>query len=200
MHGDEPEARRRLYTTGDVARRFRVSRVAVKKWIRSGKLVGHRTPGGHFRIPAEQLDRFDAPRAPEPPRVLVIDDDEGVLSLIAEGFRQLWPEAKLETATDGYEGLIQLGAFRPHLAIIDLRMKALDGFEVCRRAKRNPVTTGTKIIAISAYLAPEASRSALDAGADLFVAKPFSIRALIGHAGALLTSRQPRLRSRALGS
>jgi excisionase family DNA binding protein len=54
------EPARRLVTTGEVARRF--SRVAVAKWIHSGKLVGHRTPGSHFRIPAEQLTRLDAPR------------------------------------------------------------------------------------------------------------------------------------------
>ncbi|MBI1736565.1 MAG: response regulator [Candidatus Rokubacteria bacterium] len=159
--------------------------MAVKKWIRNGKLVGLRTPGGHFRIPAEQLDRFDAPPA-EPPRVLVIDDDEAVVSLVVDGFRQFWPQAKVETATDGYEGLIQLGAFRPHVAIIDLRMPALDGFEVCRRVKANPATRGTRIIAISAYLAPAASRRALDAGADRFVPKPFAIRALVAHAGTLL--------------
>lgn len=190
MKQRQPDPPRRLYTTGEVARRFHVSRVAVKKWIHSGKLVGHRTPGGHFRIPADQLDRFDAPRA-EPRRVLVIDDEESLVSLVVDGFRQFWPDAKVETATDGYEGLIQLGAFRPHLAIIDLRMPALDGFEVCRRVKANPVTRGTRIIAISAYLAAPATRRALDAGADVFVPKPFAIRALVAHAAALLGGAPP---------
>jgi excisionase family DNA binding protein len=188
MGSRPPDAPRRLYTTGDVARRFNVSRVAVKKWIRSGKLVGHRTLGGHFRIPADQLDRLDA-RQPEPPRVLVIDDDEAVVGVVVEGFRAFWPGAKLETASDGYEGLIQLGAFRPHVAIIDLRMPALDGFEMCRRVKTNPVTRGTKLIAISAYVA---AARAVAAGADLFVPKPFGVRALVTHARALLGDRAVR--------
>src|SRR5687767_3206463 len=50
----------RLFTTGYVAAACQVSSVAVKKWIAQGKLRALRTPGGHYRIAAEELDRFRA--------------------------------------------------------------------------------------------------------------------------------------------
>ena len=191
MKHQQPLKKQHLYTTGEVAARFAVSRVAVKKWIKRGKLVALRTPGGHFRVLGEQLERYDHPPA-EAPRILVVDDEDVVLDVIADGLRTFWPDAKLETASDGYEGLIKLGAFRPNLAVIDIRMPVLDGFEVCRRVKSNPFTRDTKILAISAHDLPTVGARALKAGADRFLAKPFSISALVDIARELLGAAGPR--------
>lgn len=176
-----------LYTTGDVARLFHVSVQAVKKWIKAGKLRAVRTPGGHFRIPARQLERFRRTREQdEPPRILLVDDSEDVLTTLADGFRHFWPEAKVECASDGYEALIKLGAFQPHVAVVDIRMPGLDGFEVCRRIKSNRVTSATKLLAITAHGDPDTSRRARAAGADDFLAKPVGIRTVTSHVRALL--------------
>jgi len=54
----QEEVRYRLFTTGDVARYCDVTTNAVKKWVRNGKLVAHRTPGGHHRISASNFLKF----------------------------------------------------------------------------------------------------------------------------------------------
>jgi excisionase family DNA binding protein len=179
--------RERLYTTGDVARLFHVSRPAVKKWIKAGKLRAVRTPGGHFRIPARQLEGFRRTRDErEPPRILLVDDSEDVLATLADGFRHFWPDAKIECASDGYEALIKLGAFQPHVAVVDIRMPGLDGFEVCRRIKSNQVTSATKLLAITAHADLDTPRRARAAGADDFLAKPMGIHTLTTRVRALL--------------
>jgi len=46
------------YTTGDVAKLFGVSVSAVQYWIKRGKIKAIKTPGGQYRIPKEELERF----------------------------------------------------------------------------------------------------------------------------------------------
>lgn len=173
----------RYLTTGQVAKACQVSLVAVKKWIKDGKLKAFRTPGGHYRIELEEFQRFrTAHRFPveqeEPPRILVVDDDPQVVEVLLDALRATHPAPKLEAAFNGYEGLLKVGTFRPHLLVLDLRMPGLDGFEVCRRIKGEPATQATRVLAMTAYPEESAKEEALRCGADAFLAKPFAIREL----------------------
>jgi len=167
-----------------VARFYKVSRPAVKKWIKSGKLRAVRTPGGHFRIPGGQLARFRKV-SDDPPRVMVVDDSAEVLDIVVEAIHYFWSEAKIETATDGYEALIKLGAFQPHIAVIDVYMPGLDGFEVCRSIKSNPVTSSTKLMVVSGHVVAGTADRARRAGADAFVPKPLSMPRFVDRLRAL---------------
>lgn len=169
----------RFMTTGQVAKALQVSIPTVKRWIREGHLQAFQTAGGHFRITDEEFGRFRAalkiPGAAEgPARILIVDDDANLLDALVESLG--WSQGyKVEVAQDGYEGLIKVGLFRPHLLILDLRMPGLDGFQVCRRVKADPVTQSTKILAITAYPEDNARERILEAGADGFLQKPFQL-------------------------
>lgn len=181
----------RYLTTGQVAKACQVSIVTVKKWIEGKGLRAFRTPGGHFRVAADELQRFlVAHRFPseheEPPRILVVDDDPSVVEALIEAFRAAFPSSKLEGASDGYEGLIKVGMFRPHLLALDLRMPGLDGFEVCRRIRSDPATGETKILAVTAYPEESAGERALRCGADAFFAKPLALTELMAEARRLI--------------
>jgi excisionase family DNA binding protein len=175
----------RLRTTGYVAAACQVSVVAVKKWIAQGKLHAIRTPGGHYRIAADDFDRFRAQYrfaggAAPPARVLIVDDEPQIVALIADRLAES-EEWRVDTAGEGYEGLLKVGTFRPDVLVLDLRMPHMDGFEVCRRVKSNPATRGTSILAISGDGSPSTARRALSSGADAFLAKPFAIADLEEH-------------------
>lgn len=170
-------------TTGEVAEACQVSVGAVKKWIRQGKLKAFRSPGGHHRIRRTHFEAFcnaygftEAP--PDPPEILVVDDEPEMAQFVVDALRRADPALKLESASSGYEGLLKVGLLRPHLLILDIRMPGTDGLEVCRRIKGNPATRATKILAITAYLENSAEESALESGADAFLAKPFTIQQL----------------------
>ena len=60
--------------------------------------------------------------------------------------------SKLESASNGYEGLLKVGNFRPDLLVLDIRMPGLDGSEVCRRVKANSATRTTRILVITAFV------------------------------------------------
>jgi excisionase family DNA binding protein len=180
------ETERRYLTTGDVAKECGVSAASVKKWIGQAKLHALRTPGRHFRIPVEEFQRFRAaygfPLEPDhAPRILVVDDSPIVVDFIMDALRDLLPGSKLESASNGYEGLLKVGSC-PDLLVLDLRMPGLDGLEVCRRVKANPATRTTRIL-----VAEEARR----AGADGFLRKPLRLEDLKAEVERLIRARRP---------
>ena len=124
---------RMFLTTGAAARHCQVSPAALKRWIRAGRLSGFQTVGGHARIPLEEFQRFlHEHRMPpysepalEPIAVLVVDDEPEVVDFLAALLAEHPRGFKVETATDGYEALIKVGAFKPALLILDVRMPRL---------------------------------------------------------------------------
>ncbi len=185
------ERHKKYLTTGDVARACEVSLVALKRWIRNGKLKAFSTPGGHLRISVDEFHRFRTAygfpsEAEEPLKVLVVDDNSEMVRFIFDAFRADRPGAKLEAAFDGYEGLIKVGTFHPHLLILDLRMPGLDGFQVCRKVKADPITRSIKILAVTAYLEDNARERILEAGADGFLPKPFQLAELTAEVARLV--------------
>lgn len=182
---------RQFLTTGGAARMCQVSTMTIKKWIGTGKLKAFRTPGGHYRIDPGEFEKFLAAyrfpsESEDPPRVLVVDDDPSVVEALVTAFRALLPEFKLEAASGGYEGLIKIGTFRPHLLVLDLRMPGLDGFEVCRRVKSDPALLSTNILAVTAYPEEFSREKALQCGADAFFVKPLNIGELIARVKSLV--------------
>src|SRR5258705_10978994 len=184
---------RRYLTTGKVGEMLEVSPAAIKKWIQQGKLGAFRTPGGHFRIPVDEFERFQkihgfGTSTGEPLRVLVVDDQRDVADVIVASLRAFHPRARMETAANGFEGLLKVGTFRPDVLLLDLSMPGMDGFEVCRQIKRDPVIRDTKVIVMTARLL-DAEPRAMDAGADGFLSKPFEAATVHGLLARLLARR-----------
>lgn len=175
------EVQMRFLTTGEVGEALQVSIPTVKRWIRDGHLKGFQTAGGHFRVAADDLERFRTsrriPSMPDDVRVLIVDDDQKLRQTLLE-ILSVEPTYRVEVAGDGYEGLIKVGTFRPHLLVLDIRMPGLDGFQVCRRVKADPVTKATKILAITGYAEGTTRAQILQAGADGYLEKPLSLAVL----------------------
>lgn len=88
------------------------------------------------------------------------------------------PEYELRVASNGREALRACAASRPDLVLLDLNLPELNGFEVTRRLKGDESTRRIPIVAVTAHGHGEATEQALVAGADFFMAKPFSATAL----------------------
>ncbi len=184
---------RTFLTTRESADRLGVSVNALKAWIRADRLPALRTPGGHHRIAEADLEAFRARLAerhrPGPGghgRILVVDDDRRLLDAVRDGLRRRLPDAAVETASDGYEALVKVGAFRPDVLVLDLRMPRLDGLEVCARLKAGAETRAIRIVAMSGYGDEETRRRSLASGADAFLPKPFALDSLEGTVRDLL--------------
>lgn len=180
-------------TTGQAARHCQVSLPALKHWIRDGRFAAIKTPGGHARIEVKEFQRFlkqyGMPVYPGPrseARILIVDDEPTIVDLLVDVLTRDPRRFKLETATDGYEALIKVGAFKPSLLILDVVMPKLDGIEVCRRLKGSPETQAIKILGVTGY--PEMIPELLEAGADACLSKPLGLVQLRQELKRLLAS------------
>jgi two-component system, OmpR family, response regulator len=177
------EKGRRFFTTSEVARYCAVTNDGVLKWIKAGKIQAFSTPGGHYRIGAEDfrefLVRYRIPVDDEfftgsarTRTVLVVDDEADVRETLSRILKDMEPGLRIEVAQDGYEAGIKIGALQPDLVVMDVMMPRVDGLSLCRSIRENPDTRGIKVLAITGFPEHDAIKKMYDAGADLCLMKP----------------------------
>jgi two-component system KDP operon response regulator KdpE len=115
------------------------------------------------------------------PNILVVDDEAQITrvlktSLTSQGYG-------IRTASDGEEALHVMKAWMPDLIVTDLRMPNMDGLQLCRRIRTE---SRIPIIVLSVKGEETIKVEALDAGADDYITKPFSINELLARVRATL--------------
>lgn len=117
-------------------------------------------------------------------RVLVVDDILPNVKLL---------EAKLSseyydvlTATSGEEALVRVEQDSPDLVLLDVMMPGMDGFEVCRRIKDNPLCAHIPVVMVTALTDSQDRVRGLEAGADDFLSKPVNDTALMARVRSLV--------------
>jgi CheY-like chemotaxis protein len=120
------------------------------------------------------------------PLVLVADDDRDILELVA--FRLERAGYDVVTAHDGAEALNVAEQRAPDLAVLDVMMPRLDGYEVTRRLRADEATQAMVIIILTASVRDTELERAFDAGANDFLRKPFSPADLATRVRAALES------------
>ena len=106
------------------------------------------------------------------PLVLIADDDEDILTLVALRFRRSGLEVIL--ARDGEEALELIQTRAPDAAVLDIAMPKLTGLEVVRRLRDSEATKSLPIVLLTARTAEKDVELGLEAGADEYITKPFS--------------------------
>ena len=128
--------------------------------------------------------------SPEPsatPLVLVADDDPDILTLV--GFRLERAGYEVLPARDGDEALALALERQPDLAILDVMMPKLDGYEVTQRLRDNAATSGMPVILLTARVQEADITRGFEAGADDYIKKPFSPQELRARVQAILGRR-----------
>lgn len=112
--------------------------------------------------------------------VLLADDEEPILELVAETVENIGGDIELLLARDGQEALDIAKREKPDVVILDVSMPRRNGYEVCQLLKRDPATSHARIIMLTGLDHEVARRKALEeAGADAYVCKPWSPAALL---------------------
>ena len=106
------------------------------------------------------------------PLVLVADDDPDILTLVR--FRLEVEGCDVVGASDGQAALDLALEREPDVAVLDVTMPRLDGYEVTRRLRRHDRTRATAVILLTARAQEADVQEGLAAGADDYVTKPFS--------------------------
>jgi two-component system response regulator MprA len=122
-----------------------------------------------------------------PRRILVVDDDPKVLSLMQRGLG--FEGYAVDLAPDGVEALAISAERPPHLVVLDVMMPGLDGIEVCRRLRAG--NRDLAILMLTGRASVPARIQGLDAGADDYLVKPFAFDELLARIRALLRRSLP---------
>jgi signal transduction histidine kinase/CheY-like chemotaxis protein len=105
--------------------------------------------------------------------VLVVEDERQNQELMRAVVEDLLG-GRARVCDDGEECLRLAHAHKPALVLLDLMLPGMSGWEVARRLRQHPATASVPIIAVSALSRPQERESALHAGCDAYVAKPFT--------------------------
>ena len=123
------------------------------------------------------------------PRVLIVEDEPAIAELIAvnlrhNGFRPTW-------AMDSTLAQLELDAVLPDVILLDWMLPGESGLVLAKRWRANPRTKAVPIIMLTARGDEQDRVSGLDAGADDYIAKPFSTKELLARVRAVLRRRAP---------
>ncbi len=120
----------------------------------------------------------------EPRRILIVEDEEDIASLLEYHFQKAG--FRTEKSGDGESAINAVTKRRPDLLVLDLMLPGMDGLEVCKMIRKEKDTQNLPIIMLTAK-GDEVDRIVgLELGADDYVVKPFSPRELILRARAVL--------------
>ncbi len=105
-------------------------------------------------------------------RILVVDDSPLITRILQDQLSQAGYQVR--TATDGLQALVTAHEWKPDGIILDIMMPGIDGFECCRRLRREPGTQHTPIILLTAQATLAEKVQGFEAGADDYMTKPFA--------------------------
>ena len=206
------EKRVRIFSALEVANICGVVNQTAINWIKSEHLKAFTTPGGQYRVYAEDLIDFLEERKmripPElgspsdsevdPRLILIVDDDKDLNAVLARMLQRRLPETEILQAFDGFEAGRIITERRPGLIILDFDLPGINGVSLCRRIKTDSSIGKPSVISITGFDTESMRDELLLAGADDFFAKPLDFDGLIYKASGLLQARARGLYERTL--
>ncbi|RYF09499.1 MAG: helix-turn-helix domain-containing protein, partial [Deltaproteobacteria bacterium] len=128
-----------LLTSYQVGSLLQVNPSSVNKWVKDGRIPAFRTPGGHRRIRATDLVAFlTTHKMPIPStlasasrrRLLIVENDAHQLGALERAAKAYGDRLDVVCVSNGVDAMVQVGAFAPHLILLDAQMPNFDTYEV----------------------------------------------------------------------
>jgi len=129
-----------------------------------------RLPLAHEQRPAGEVRPEGAPESRSHCRVLVVDDNEDSVESLAMLLRMLGHE--VETAKDAEGGLAALDTFRPNVAILDIGLPKVTGYDLAKQIRERPWGKGVVLVALTGWGQKQHRKRSTEAGFDHHLTKP----------------------------
>ena len=117
-------------------------------------------------------------------KILIIEDEPDILEVIQYNLER--EGHKVVACRNGEQGLSRIRTDNPDLVILDLMLPGMDGVEVCRQVKADPITRAIPVIMVTAKSEESDVVLGLGIGADDYISKPFSPRELVARVKVVL--------------
>nr|WP_229417869.1 response regulator [Pseudoduganella buxea] len=134
------------------------------------------------RITETKTRTMDTSEPGKPNVLLIEDNDDGreMMAMMLDCYGY-----DVEHAADGLAGIEKALSYRPDVALVDIGLPGIDGYEVARRLRANDATRAIRLIALTGYGLAEDQRRVLEAGFDMHLVKPVDIESLMKAIGNL---------------
>ena len=120
-------------------------------------------------------------------KILIVDDEAHIRTLLQQTLEELEDYGiEILTASDGSEALELIRSEQPRLVFLDVMMPKMNGFDVCHAVKRDLGFAGTHIVLLTAKGQEVDRHKGDEAGADVYMTKPFDPDELLAHARQIL--------------
>lgn len=183
----------RIFSALEVANICGVVNQTAINWIKNGYLKSFTTPGGQYRIYAEDLHNFLSTRGMKIPdelenlmeeerrqkTILVISDDKKQSNAVKTGLEKVKEGVVVEQAFDGFEAGSMLMEKSPGVVLLDLNSSAFSGDEMVGNIKKSLAGEKTKIVVYAGAGEEKRLKTAQQNGADSAVEKPLDYSAII---------------------
>ena len=194
------EKKIRIFSALEVANICGVVNQTAINWIKNGYLKAFTTPGGQYRVYAEDLVEFLSSRnmrmpaellasvegAVEKRKILIVDDDQSLNNMLKEYLEKKFPDFPIYQAFDGFEAGRLMAEQKPSLVILDIDLPGINGKELCRRIKSDPGLGSPKILVVTGLSDEHLEETMQQEGADAYLRKPFDFDELTGQIFDLL--------------
>ena len=191
----------RIFSALEVANICGVVNQTAINWIKNGYLKAFTTPGGQYRVYAENLFSFLNERGMKIPAelrslveerdnekaIIIVDDDEDFNNMLKSFLQKQLPSAKIRQAYNGFEAGRDIAEVKPSVVILDIDLPGMDGTRLCRQIKTDNALGKPAVISITGLHDSAIQKAVLDAGADAFFAKPFDFADLVDFIEKLFT-------------
>ncbi len=124
-------------------------------------------------------------------RILVVDDDDDLRDLLLMTMR---PNFEVVLAVDGLDALKHLSAYQPDLAILDLDLPLMNGFELCTAIRNHPDFRDIPVLFLSGQGSTDNIKKGYAAGANLFMVKPIDAARILKNVEMTIQQKRPLLR------
>jgi excisionase family DNA binding protein len=183
--------------TSYAAKLLGMSVATVQTLVEKGEIEAWKTRGGHRRISMRSIHQYLRDNQPSSTlaqvaatslHVLVVEDDENTRELFKACFDDWNLPVDLSLMGSALEALVDIASLKPDLLITDLDMPGVDGLEMLKVLRRNPVLANMQVLVITGMSeSAVAARGGLPPG-TLFRQKPVNFDWLQGYITALLTA------------
>jgi two-component system OmpR family response regulator len=200
---DNEKMKVHIFSALEVANICGVVNQTTINWIKNGYLKAFVTPGGQYRVYADDLIEFLKERGMRIPQklldlqkekvewnsIIIVDDDKSFNDLLKKRLAKM-SQFRIIQAFDGFEAGRSLSENKPGVIILDINLPGVDGHALCKKIKSDPILGNSVIIAISGLEDPELEKEVLADGADAYLAKPFNNDTLISEIKKYLKQHQ----------
>ena len=191
---------KRYWGTQHVARICQVSPATVANWIDQGHLKGHKTPTGRRRVVESDLIEFlqehEMAVPPElvqgrgPAMVVVVEDDPAYMRALVRTIEASELDVEVVEATNGMDGLLEIGRTQPALIVLDYGLPDLNAYEVVRRLLKPGREVDAEVIVVTGGVQPEDQERLRALGVETIINKTDGLQAVVDQMRQALRRRK----------